>query len=744
MANKVEITISVDMENEESVQEFMDQLEKLKTAASEKTTMPVEVDVDDDEIDTAKEKEEELNDTAEVEIEVDDNAVQNAMQNISQGFATLKQGAAELGQALSASLESAGKQETNFSFLKHALNNDEALAKQKMQNISEIVQALPGDDTAVQGLLSQAIAKDASLAEDQLKKIGVAYADYASAMSFYGKSSVEAQQDMTNYILAGNTAELERSPILASHIDKLKEANTIQERSEALQKALNEEHWGGMSQQDTYNNKLETFNGMLERGKYNLGGMFQEGAKGLMDFAIHLDDATGGLVGMSLAAASFASPLSDMVIGVGQMATGVKALRDVYKDLGIVQTIANAIEGEGAIAHIASALGITTEAAAADGAAVSFGGLAIAEGAALWPILAIIAALALLGAAVYEVGKYFGWWTDVGTMIDAVSAGVKRLWSAFINNPNVQGFIKALQGAWNDLCTALSPVTDLAMQVWNALFPPQSGGFDIVRSIIDGFGQVGDVLGGIVNAAQIAWNALGNFFNYLVGLGSGITSLTGITASNVINGILGFLVFFATLPLRIGVIFANTIARALGFGNNFVQRMYSAATNAVSRFTSQITQLPGKLQSELNNMLSAVGRWASTLPQKFWDAGVNAVKNFLSALGIASPGTMQRMLVWEISEMGRRTPIVAKPLLENVKTMGQDIVDNFGNPTLGVGLDNFETLNRGFSNGSVDHSNQYDITNNFNINGIIEEEASEYIVGAVNDYIKKQNLIRGV
>ena len=53
-----------------------------------------------------------------------------------------------------------------------------------------------------------------------------------------------------------------------------------------------------MSQQDTYNNKLETFNGMLERGKYNLGGMFQEGAKWGMDLVMQLDSASGGLVGM--------------------------------------------------------------------------------------------------------------------------------------------------------------------------------------------------------------------------------------------------------------------------------------------------------------------------------------------------------------------------------------------------------------------------------------------------------------
>ena len=82
-------------------------------------------------------------------------------------------------------------------------------------------------------------------------------------------------------------------------------------------------------------------------------------------------------------------------------------------------------------------------------------------------------------------------------------------------------------------------------------------------------------------------------------------------------------------------------------------------------------------------MLSYVGQWAASLPQKFWDAGVNAVKNFLAALGIASPGTMQRMLIWEITEMGKRVPSASEGVISNIGSMGEDIVSaydvNFGN-----------------------------------------------------------------
>lgn len=678
MANKVEIEIDVDVNNEEAINKLKGQLDDLEDDAEDVT-----VDV---ETKKAKQRLEELLqikkqmqeegtwgfnvessqvgreiaqlkkqlgevDDEPIKPKFDDSSAQLGIQNIKEGFQSLKQGASEVGQVLTDALESAGKQETNFQFLKGALNNDEALAQEKMNDIKKIVQRLPGDDTAVQGLLSQAIAKDADLTKDSLADIGTAYADYASAMSFYGKSGIEAQQDMTNYILAGNTAELERSPILSSHIDKLKEANTIQERSEALQEALNEEHWGGMSQQDTYNNKLETFNGMLERGKYTLGGMFQEGAKSAMDLALKLDDASGGLLGMGLAAVSFASPLSDMVVGAGQAATGIKSLRDVYKDLTVMETIANAIEGEGAIAHIASALGITTEAAAADGAAVSFGGLAIAEGAALWPILAIIGALALLGAAVYEVGKYFGWWTDVGSMLDAISAGVQRLWSAFINNPDVQMFIQNLKKAWSDLQIALTPVINKILEFFNV---QQGGEFDIVRALIDG---VGNAWRNIKPAIMLIINAITVFVGYV----------------------------------------SNGIARAKQIIQT-LQTKWTAVKNGISGAASGI-------KSALTAPFQQAWGVVKPIYDKF-ETAVNWGKQLIGWSGVEYAGFS---------------------------------TDNVGYAGFGSG----ETLNNTLTS-IASSNNSSSMVNNFNINGIIEEEASQYIVNSVNDYIKKQNIVRGV
>ena len=219
-----------------------------------------------------------------------------------------------------------------------------------------------------------------------------------------------------------------------------------------------------------------------------------------------------------------------------------------------------------------------------------------------------------------------------------------------------------------------------------------------VRAAIDGLGQtfmwVGQIIyTSIVDSLNWIISSLQNFWNYIVTLGGSITGLTDNTVNNIINGIVGFLAWWFTLPAQIGIEFINIIAKALGFGNNFVQNIANAGINATSRFLSGLNGLLSGLQGELNNMLSAVVQWAATLPQKFWEAGVNAVKNFLSALGIASPGTMQRTLVWEISEMARRTPIEAKPLLSNISSMSEDVVDSFGAPGLDVGLSKISNSN---------------------------------------------------
>ena len=545
-----------------------------------------EVAVEDGEIDGALEKEDELNTTAEVDIEVNDAGIQVAMQNIKDGFSSIKQGASEVGAVLNDALASAGKQETNKAFLEQALG-DPKTAEQKIQDINSIVQNLPGDDSVMQGLLGQAVAKDASLTTKELTEMGGAASDYFAAMKNYGKSSSEAFQDMNNYLMTGNTAEIERSPILANHIDKLKEGTTIQERSALLQEALNEEHWGGISAQDTYNNKLETFNGMLERGQYTLGGMFQEGAKGAMDFALQLDEDTHGLVGMGLAAASFASPLTDMVMGMGQMATGMKAIKDIgivsyLKDLSIVSKL-SAI-GQGILSAATTAYGIVV--------GVLTGEITLAEAATMaWnavmamnPIILVVIALIALAAALIWAYQNVDWFRE---MVDNAWASI-QVWGqqiySFISGA-LTGLKNAIMVAWNFIVNIITNAFNNIRNIiftgiiyWNlatakaqeisngirnafngikgqvqsafngvshAITAPFESAYNTLKPIIDNIKAAWDMLMGIGGSAGITTGSAGISMGSVNGIGSANTNLisnisnaTGGRPNIIMNGII--------------------------------------------------------------------------------------------------------------------------------------------------------------------------------------------------------------
>ena len=224
-----------------------------------------------------------------------------------------------------------------------------------------------------------------------------------------------------------------------------------------------------------------------------------------------------------------------------------------------------------------------------------------------------------------------------------------------------------------------------------------------VRNAINALGQ------SFINAGQIIYSSVLNFVNwvitslqglydYIMTFGGLLESNVTITGNNIVDGIIGVLMFIATLPMQIGIIFLNIIAKALGFGNNFVQRMFSAGYNSASRFMGQISSMPGRFIGELNKMLGAVSQWASTLPAKFWEAGVNAVKNFLNALGIHSPGIMQIKLIKELEDTGSRVLTSGANLVRNVGLIGRNAVKSFGNPKLNVGYDVEESNQPGNNN----------------------------------------------
>ena len=551
-------------------------------ASLEGKKLDLEVAIEDGKLKSVESEIEELDGTT-IDVDVNNISAMEAVEQIGQGFDRLKQGASEVGAAMGDVLESAGRMEQTETFLSMNLGADQA--KKKLQEIRSVTDQLPGDDVTLQNLLSQAALKDASMTTEAFTQMGSAAADYMAAMQNFGKSATETQQDLMNYILAGNTAEIERSPILQAHVDKLKEGTTVQERAKLLQEALTAEGWNGIASQDIYNNKLQQFNDMIERGKMNLGGMFLEGSEGAMDFIMQLDQASGGIVGMGIALAGFASPLTDSLIGLGQMAQGMKAI----KDLGMIQWLKD--------------LEIVTKlSAAADWLLAAAQGFLNAV-MSMNPIILVVIALVALAAAL--------------------------VWAYY----NVDWFRQMVDGAWQSLV------------------------------------QLGQQIYGVVSGA-IQW--LGNLFNQF-------TSQLGLNTQDWIQAILGFILFIPQLPLQLGIAFANAIAKALGFGDNFVQTMINGAVNTVNGFINKIRELPGMIQAEFNRIMGIVSDFITSLPQRVWDLGASIVDALMGALGIGSPGHMFYMVEGEFNRIDNLT----KKTSFDTAGIGQRMVSDF-NPSLPV------------------------------------------------------------
>ena len=270
-----------------------------------------------------------------------------------------------------------------------------------------------------------------------------------------------------------------------------------------------------------------------------------------------------------------------------------------------------------------------------------------------------------------------------------------------------------------------------------------------VRAAIDGLGQtfmwVGQIMyTSIINAVNWIIGALQNLWNYVITLGGLLPENVSITGNSIIDTILRVLAFIVTLPMQIGMVFLNIIARTLGFGNNFVQNMLRAGSRAVSNFIGRIAQLPSEVMQEFNEIINNALNFAGQIGQILWQAGVNAITGFLGALDRHSPGIMQREFVAEISEMGSRVPDESRTLLSNIGRLGEDVVEEFGNPMLGLNYEdtaNASIVNNNNNNNEGNGQSIRDLI--LNIGSVDDEERINQILEALRRYLAFDNETAG-
>ena len=480
MAEKeVKIKVAADVDDEQ-----VKELEALLDSLADKV-VGFEVAVDDDGLDAAGEKEEGLNGSAEFVIDVDDAAVQQAMQNLSDGVGKAKQGVLDLKNAIQ-EVEQAGMQsEQNKAFLEMNLGAEEAATQ--YQRISDIVASMPGDDNTMRSVLSTAQALGNDLNPQEMEAATKTMADYMAGSATMGKMATESQQDIMKYLLDGNTAELERGSIVSSQVDKLKQATTFQERQAAMQQVLNDLGYGGIATQDTMLNKQAEWEGMLYNSQDALSSMWLGAEKGAMDYILQLNDATGGLVGMGIVAGSVAGgPIIDTISGLGQMATGMKAIQS----LGFITWLRE--------------LEIMTKLSAAADWLLSGAQAVLYAVMSLNPIVLVVLALIALAAALIWAYQNVDWFRAmVDNAWQSIVTFAQQIYS-FISGA-LSGLMSAIAaaGAWlvgriSASFSAIWSIISAAMNLWNQATAK-------ARAIAN---MIGNAFSGIQGLLQSAFNGV--------------------------------------------------------------------------------------------------------------------------------------------------------------------------------------------------------------------------------------------
>ena len=232
-------------------------------------------------------------------------------------------------------------------------------------------------------------------------------------------------------------------------------------------------------------------------------------------------------------------------------------------------------------------------------------------------ILLIVGAVLLVIAVIDQIGKTLGWWKDWRTMLDAIVAGLNRIWQAFINNPNVQGFIKDLQWIFGQLGGAISEVAWQILEFFG--WENDGSEFDIVRTIIDIFGALGDIMGKVVNG--IKW--LESEFHIFSAIADGIALPIRVIVwllRTVICALVGCSPGIIPALRQVFAVFRQVWGGLSAFIKNPIGTILNVLKSLTTRFFSIARNMGLMLWNGLNSVLGG-------LPQKVWNVFWTMINN---------------------------------------------------------------------------------------------------------------------
>ena len=337
-----------------------------------------------------------------------------------------------------------------------------------------------------------------------------------------------------------------------------------------------------------------------------------------------LDQIGAAWEDISLSLGNVASPLMGVVGLFGQMGSfglqvkGIKELLTTFKGLKTVVMEYSVVQGLASAAT--SAYGVIV--------GVVTGEIGLAEAATMaWnavlainPIFLVIMALAALAVAIYEVGIAFGWWTDVGSMLDVIWAGLMNIYNTIMNNAAVQAALQALGNAFNFIVSVVN-------QVIGAFNQFRAGQMDLPTFILS------------------------------------VLTILSQTYMTIFTRIIGFVV---------------------RFGAQMIQRGISSATSFVNNIITRIRQLPGRIYSALINVVSrirsAIQSWITAAVNKVNELIRNVTSPFTGLAGAISSALSG--VVEAITAPFRDAYNAVKPYLDAIKE-GAEFLGFAGGPAAG-------------------------------------------------------------
>lgn len=450
-----------------------------------------------------------------------------------------------------------------------------------------------------------------------------------------------------------------------------------------------------------------------------------------------------------------------------------------------------------AAAHAGSTAAITAEAGATGLASTGFLAMAAAELAALAPIILVIAAIAAIIIIIEQLGEYMGWWSDWGSMIEAFSSGIQRLWNAFVGSKVVQGYLSALRQEFNLIKSIVMPIISAVGAAWSGFMGMLGSGTgsDPVGGLISGFGKLDNMISGAVGAIRKLPQTLqqlpGKAKAAVMGMVTAFSSLVLKGALYARQLVTRFVANLRSMPARVKMIFTRVLTMIRIWALQTIAKMKQTGVKMVTGLVNRLRQLPSKVWhfisqiphkiaqvassavsaaiSLATQVVNAVGNGIKGVAQKVYtefmnipkkiksavSSAVQAATSFgsdiknavLNALHIASPGIIQKKIALEFANIPGRIDESRPAVFRASQGYATGLLNGFSKPVTS-NINGFRQAGQTYNNPDYSRSTRsvvfHEGSIQINANNLSPNECKAIVINAIEslDSMKNSN-IRG-